>query len=368
MKKRNIMSYIAVAAFACSFAFITGCEGPMGPAGPAGAKGDKGDTGAQGPAGLDGTPGVAGNMICAACHNLAEKARVTDEYKTSQHAMGELYLSEGGQVSCAKCHSNEGFILTQHTQRDTVANGQIKTPTTIQCNTCHDFHMTLDQENEGPDYAVRTKDPVDLLMYRAAVPSTVVTIDLGDESNLCANCHQPRRVSPSLTLGVTDLISNYRGAHHGTQATTLKGLGAYEFVGTGTVPYPTTPSTHGRDASCVICHMGPKADSAKNHSWRPDVATCNATGCHSTNPLTSVDANTRQLNVKASLEELAGLLINKGLISATDSVTYQPGKFPAPYVGAMYNYLWIKDDKSMGVHNFPYVEALITNSKKALAL
>ena len=365
MKKRNILRYIAVAAFACGFAFIISCEGPMGPAGKTGATGPTGPQGPAGTNGTDGTPGVAGNMVCVACHNLAEKVRVTQEYDSSQHALGTLYLAEGGQKSCGKCHSNEGFILTQHTGRDTIATGEVKTPTTIQCNTCHDFHMTLDQVNEGPDYAVRTKDPVDLLMYRAATPSSVVTIDLGDESNLCANCHQPRTVAPSLSLTVTDLINNSRGAHHGTQSTTLKGIGAYEFAGAGTIPYPTTPSTHGREMSCVKCHFG--LDSAKNHSLKPQLATCNTTGCHITNPLVSVDENTRQLTVAASLGELAGKLIAKGLLK-TDSATYVSGKFPAPYVGALYNYLWIKDDKSMGVHNFPYVEALIANSKKALDL
>ena len=38
------------------------------------------------------------------------------------------------------------------------------------------------------------------------------------------------------------------------------------------------------------------------------------------------------------------------------------GTYPTDEVGALYNYEWLLDDRSAGVHNFDYTETLLANS------
>jgi hypothetical protein len=277
------------------------------------------------------------------------KQTIEEQYETSVHGTGELHLAEGGEGSCARCHSNEGFILTQRAGTDTVAEESILQPTRIQCMTCHDFHETLDQEGEGPDYALRTKKPVDLLMYRTI--DSLVTIDFANEGNLCANCHQPRRPAPDIALAATDslTIDSRYGPHYGIPAVALEGIGGYEIAGTDA--YPTTPFAHREDASCVKCHMN-----NFNHSFDPSLDACNT--CH--NSITDFDVNGTQTTISNLLANLQSELVAVNMLDGTDRPV--AGKYPVNRVGALYNYRFVKYDKSMGVHNPPYIEALLRNS------
>jgi hypothetical protein len=49
-----------------------------------------------------------------------------------------------------------------------------------------------------------------------------------------------------------------------------------------------------------------------------------------------------------------------GLLDANGSPVR--GKYPTDQVAAMYNYGWIVEDNSNGIHNFAYLEALLNNS------
>ncbi|HAW52127.1 MAG TPA: hypothetical protein DCX54_07350 [Flavobacteriales bacterium] len=340
--KLNKIFTIAISLGA--FALISSCKGPEGPAGPAGP------AGADGADGTDGTPGVAGNAVCMECHNATKNAAITAQWAASTHGLGEVAHSRGGSKSCAMCHSDQGFRETQYTGQDTMIDNS-GLPQAIQCGTCHDFHQSLDFENE-PNYALRTMGPVDLLMYRAADPGAdPVTLDLGDESNLCANCHQPRRVGPDLTADSAYVSSSHYGPHHGPQATSLAGLGASE-VGTG-YPAPGTGSTHVTSSTCVTCHMHDG-----EHTWEPSLTSCNTEACHN-GALTSVTDNTRQLAFATSMATLEAKLTTAGLLLDGHP---NPGTYPADQVGALYNYEWLVDDRSNGVHNFPYLERMLANS------
>lgn len=356
MKTKNIFQLLSLALAACAFALVTSCEGPQGPQGPPGADGTDGIDGING---TDGTDGVDGNAVCLECHNLATKTLVTNQYEESGHYMSHLmydgrtvYQYAGYRVDCGKCHSDQGFIETQYTHLDTLQE-DILGPQPIQCSTCHDFHSSLDFENE-PNVALRTDGPVDLLMYRADDPTAdPVTIDLGDYSNLCANCHQPRTVSPvDDGNGNAYISSSHYGPHHGPQSTTLSGLGAYE-IGTG-YPDPGTGSTHATSATCIMCHM-PNS----NHTFEPNVDGCNVSGCHG-GTITTVTDNDRQVTFRTNLDALKTALQTAGLLDANGSPVV--GTFGVDSVGAVYNYEWLVDDRSSGVHNFPYTEKMLENS------
>ena len=320
-------------------------------------KGDDGAAGARGPAGVDGTngtdgtPGTNGDAVCMECHNVTKKAEITAEWVTSTHGLGEVAHSRGGSKGCGMCHSDQGFRETQYTGQDTLADA-IGLPQAIQCGTCHDFHQSLDFTNER-NYALRTIAAVDLLMYRADDPlADPVTMDLGTGSNLCANCHQPRRVGPVSTDDSTRVTSSHYGPHHGPQSTSLAGLGAYE-VGSG-YPAPGTGSKHATDATCTACHMH-----SGEHTWKPGIDGCNTTDCHNGN-LTTVFENQRQKDFAAKMVTLEGKLKTAGLLDVDGHPAV--GTYPTDQVGALYNYEWLVDDRSNGVHNFPYLETMLDNS------
>jgi len=351
MRKYTFINCLMMAGLMIGFVFMTSCEGPQGPAGPAGPAGPQG---VQGPAGADGTPGVDGNEVCIACHNLDTKAEITGEYYLSQHAAGST-VARSTRNSCAPCHSNEGFIEVVNTGMDTTAAG-IPIPTAITCTTCHDFHETLDQTGEGPDYAIRAMDAVELLMYRAdGLPA--VEIDFENESNLCMNCHQPRHSWDGYAaVIVNDSIDQDDirfGPHHGTQANILAGLGGFEPA--GTVPYPDVMSTtHATGGACVACHMH-----EQNHEFEPSLDGCNTAECHD-GALDTFDVGGKQTEIVNLLAVLRTELETAGLIDVDgDLIT---GEFPADHVGALYNYLTIEDDRSDGIHNFGYTRALLQNS------
>jgi hypothetical protein len=343
MKNYKIISFLLIILAV----FTMSCEGPPGPPGA---------DGADGVDGTDGTDGVAGNAVCLTCHNLALKSAVTGDYSLSKHGTSGTFYSgsptvveyAGGRVSCAKCHSHEGFVQTVHTGLDTVA-ATIPLPQNIQCKTCHDFHATLDFDDDGPDYAIRTASAVNLLM------DDTKTIDFKNNSNLCANCHQPRTPGPvDDGAGNAMVTSKFYGPHHGPQSTVLEGIGGYEVA--GSIDYPASQSTHRKAASCTSCHMHASTEIGEGgHTWNVPFGAC--TTCHP--DATDFDVNGKQTEIRNLITELEQKLTSAGLLVDGSP---NPGSYPVDQVGALYNYETMKDDRSDGVHNYPYIVALLQNS------
>jgi hypothetical protein len=351
MRKYTFLNCLMMAGLMIGFAMMTSCEGPQGKQGDPGPQGPPGEQGIKGD---DGTPGVDGNAVCIACHNLETKALITEQYEMSVHAEANT-LSRGTSASCARCHGNEGFKIAIKAGVDVLAE-DLPYVTRISCETCHDFHETLDQTGEGPDYAMRTMEPVDLLMYRVdSLPSVVV--DYGTESNLCVNCHQPRRAWESYFAEVEndslDQTSTHFGGHHGPQGTDLAGIGGFKVA--GTVPYPAEMSTtHATGGGCVKCHMA-----NFNHEFEPSLDGCNTSDCHD-GGVSDFDFQGKQTEINNLMASLKDELITAGLLDADGEPIL--GRFPADHVGALYNYELILDDRSEGIHNFGYIRALLQNS------
>jgi len=122
---------------------------------------------------------------------------------------------------------------------------------------------------------------------------------------------------------------------------------------------------------CVTCHMakayGTQAGGhTMNTSYEyhgdevPNMAGCES--CHS--GIETFDINGLQTEVKTLLEELGAKLTDLELITDTGSVV--KGTYPSDQAGAIFNYKWIEEDRSYGVHNPKYVKALLKNSIEAL--
>ena len=130
----------------------------------------------------------------------------------------------------------------------------------------------------------------------------------------------------------------------------MAGIGGYEVAGTEAYPTPES-STHFKDATCVKCHMH-----NFNHTFEPRLDAC--AECH--DGITDFDFNGVQTTVNNLMTSLEGKLQTAGLLDASGTIVV--GTYPVDQAGALYNYEMISDDRSEGVHNPKYIEALLRNS------
>jgi len=313
----------------------------------------EGPEGLAGTDGQDGADGQDGNVTCLACHSGTALAEKQIQYAASIHKAGTNVAYAGGRASCAECHSSEGYI-EMHTMGSVAAN--IESPSAITCNTCHMIHTDF----EYTDYALRGNEPV-ALKYD---PSNV--LDLGDGSNVCLNCHQSRTAEPNLAKpgeATFSITSTHYGPHHGPQGNLFDGNGFAEVA--GPVAYPVAGSSpHREQASCITCHMGEYADGEGDHTWKASVASCN--DCHSTEDFNYGGIQTL---TQLRLDELRDILVDLGVIEWVEAdASYEPvvGTYPMVQAQAYFNWIGITEDRSLGVHNPKYVNALLTNTIEAL--
>jgi hypothetical protein len=317
-------------------------EGPMGLSGEDGVDGQ------------DGMDGQDGHVTCLACHSGNSIKTIQAQFAMSVHRSGINAVDyAGGRQACARCHSHEGFV--QFAELGNVL-GDITNPTAWKCNTCHGIHESF----ETSDYALRLTAPV------TANFNTQVKMDLLGNNNLCANCHQSRAAEPLIaTPGATTfrVTSAHYGPHYSTQANIVAGMGLAEIQ--GSVAYPQAGSNYHLTAqsSCNGCHMDDYANRTGGHTWNPNLNSCKE--CHATD---NFNFGGRQTDVAAKLKEINKKLIEFGVLEGNDEVGYTPvvGTHPIILVRAYFNYKAIKEDRSLGVHNPRYVNALLQNTLEAL--
>ena len=313
-----------------------GCEGDAGPAGPAGA---------------DGSDGVNGNSltVCLDCHTDASFLQLGLEYVQSGHNLGQFVGYAGGRESCARCHSKQGFV--QFAVNGAV-DGDISDPAAIDCATCHVVHPQV--------FALRLTGPVNL------ISDPTYMLDFGNNSNLCANCHQTRRAEPNMDAPADSfaITSTHYGPHHGPQANVLEGVGFAEIA--GSAAYPTTSLHLSQGATCVTCHMYDYDDNEGGHTWAPALAACN--GCHIRQNV-DFDHGGFQTETQEKLDTLRDLLVSLGVVEyVEEDQEYEPvvGTYPMVQAQAFFNWNGLEEDRSLGVHNPDYFDVLLDNSIEAL--
>jgi len=352
-------------AGAALLAFVlAGCEGPTGPAGPAGADGAVGPAGPAGPQGPAGPAGEDANQNCTQCHtNNTELYARELQYKASFHYTGGDF--ERSTTSCAPCHTNEGFLERIATGSETTAE-DIENPTPPNCRTCHQIHTTY----TDADYAFTATDPVDLWLLPGE------SVDFG-KGNLCAQCHQARPIDdgyPVLGGDPITVTGTRYGTHHSPVAETMGGVGLFDFAGN----VAGGPFRHGEsDVGCPTCHMAqPFGAQAGGHtmamtyeyhgSEEDNVAGCMTSGCHSAGSVEDFDKFGDQTEVQSRLDALATLLRAKGIMAAAPSTSSVPGTYPADVAAAFINFQTINEDKSLGIHNPPYILGILQGSIDAM--
>jgi hypothetical protein len=97
----------------------------------------------------------------------------------------------------------------------------------------------------------------------------------------------------------------------------------------------------------------------------PLIGGCNVQECHY-GAVEDFNYNYAQVEVEALLDDLLAELQARGLISSSGSVVR--GTYPEAEAGAIFNYKFVKEDRSHGIHNTQYAKALLYSSLAELGV
>ncbi len=319
--------------------------------------------------------------VCMQCHDAPPHHVNGRQWVNSPHdsAYAALQKSESlvnsGSYGCAKCHNGTGF-------KDFV-NGALQeinyAPMKLTCAACHD-PMDASLPHQLRTISADTLANGLTIANYIADPSTNV-------GQLCMNCHKARR---NANATVAAGWKPYFGPHEGPQTDMFLGENGYQFGDSSIAGLNT--HTQLSDA-CVTCHMSTDTVDAKatnllgGHTWlmsgndSAGVATDNTTACQSCHgPITDFDqipapydyagiANGGpmpgvQSEVQALLTKLASFFPDS-VIANPSSPTVGKSLSKAQ-LGALYDYLFVSKDRSMGIHNAKYTFALLTRAISTL--
>jgi hypothetical protein len=195
-------------------------------------------------------------------------------------------------------------------------------------------------------------------------------------------CHKSRKDVTNYIGAATNLTSANWGPHQGPQADIYSGKGGFHYAGK---EYGNS-SHQGFTNGCVDCHMPRVASNAGvgNHSFYPELSTCQAAGCHTT--AKSFDVGGGQSAMKGGIQELRVALNALGWLTRSPAAPYEEltaealedqqygedkvrpgamGLLPEE-AGALYNYLLLARGSGGGAHNPIYVRQLIFDSVEAV--
>jgi hypothetical protein len=286
---------------------------------------------------------------CAYCHDDGHYHVFPDQWNTSVHASKtHMYNSNYAGGSCAACHNGQGFIDWSKGKAQTVQEVYA-----ITCATCHDPHDVTNL------HQVR--------IFNDVLGNGVAT-DEGGLGRLCMNCHKSRRNAEEYVADTTN-VSHF-GPHHGPQADMLYATN----VITWGQSLPSSPHLSGLTSSCVDCHMSPEfvdkgthTPYAGGHTFSmvfPDL-TDNVAACGPCHGNVGTEFSEKkyyingdadhdgdgveeglQIEIEGLLHELALLLPPMG-----DPAIVVDTNYVITQREAAYNYFFVEEDRSGGIHN-----------------
>jgi len=310
----------------------------------------------EGPQGPPGSNGVDANATCRQCHNSSDSFVVkTFQYNASQHAMGSLTYENFN--TCAPCHTSQGFIEVIASGADTTS-ATINDPAPINCRTCHNIHSTYTSSDwklkTTASYTLRI-DPAITMNFQAD----------GGAGNLCGRCHQAMKSSPWIAnpTGTDSILisSSYWGPHASGQSLIQGAVGAFTF-GTSY----QWGNVHRTKASCITCHGANAVGNITgghtlwivNEKEGDNLTGCNTgTDCHGGSMTISI-MQTKMSVVAIKIQTLKEKLIAKNLINPETNAVVT-GKHTQKQMAVVWNYLLVNSDRSMGIHNYSYVNDIL---------
>ena len=346
-----------------------------------------------------------GKSLCLDCHGPTPAHNIQWARAGYDHSVhkngGHAFYSNGDE--CQKCHTHEGFVQYGGKNVKIDPKSYIKTPSQPACFTCHAPH-------ERGDMSLRIAHAVKL--------GNGKKFDMG-KGNLCAFCHQVRgKVTEIVKAMPAEELKGYWGAHHGPQADMLIGNGAFEYP--GKTYYSSVHSTLTKN-SCIECHMSyPQARFSMtpamgghgfeivdevNHQPKLNTSGCLGS-CHEKinqkiikNQDTPVDTfwwhqteavfdykakadfdNDGSVEfLQAEIEGLLNLFVNNkgtGYLQRGELPMYKKDgnwnwtkskiERPLKEVAALYNYKFVVEDRSRGIHNAPYAIQILYDTIETL--
>ena len=298
-------------------------------------------------------------MTCKECHN--DTALITSKkyaWQQTTKATGTAFVEEGGNKSCAFCHSGAAFsdAIVAGKNFSQLESGDMN-PTHQDCRTCHQIHTTY----TSADWALETNAAVTTVVSQA-------TFD-GGAGNLCANCHQARRYMSNFaskdasgTVIPDKFTPTARfNTHYSVQVDSLMGTVDVN-APLGVDGKPGAHYSMVKD-TCVGCHMG----DARNHGFEPQLAACQT--CHA--DAESTDVNGAVTAFEEKVKQLHDALVAKGLMNDDGSNVLKNADGSAVQLdpaqaAALFTYHLIEEDGSNSVHNPNYYNALVDAALKAL--
>ncbi len=285
------------------------------------------------------------------------------EWANSIHASGNYidYTNRGGS-DCTKCHNEEGYLSFLET--GTLPDVPFESVSAIGCFTCHNPHET---------------GTLELRQTEAVMLIDGVMFDHGT-ANQCAACHQSRYDPADIVADIS--VNNRFGPHHGNQGDMIQGTNGYEFPGES-YEFPLSPHANQVTNACIGCHMGDPQTHVGyklgGHSFNMTIEgsdetlvdICAASSCHGEDVeeydfLADEDYDLDgeiegyQTEILGMLDSLAILLEGQGVLEDGTPVSTT---IADPHVaGALYNWVFVEEDRSEGIHNFNYARSLLEAS------
>jgi hypothetical protein len=301
---------------------------------------------------------------CSVCHDAPSHHIKSTEWYNSAHAVTTRDPSGAGRDACVGCHTNNGFIgrMTGATTVDT-------TYAPIMCQTCHEPHGETTPSTAT--HLIRNMDTLKL--------ADGTQVAGAGEGALCMQCHQAR--VDAATYAPTTAGSAHFGPHEGPQADMIEGANGY------TYGQDLPSSAHGDVVpdTCVTCHMQTVATTDPgflhvgghtfNASYTPAgsstpedlVGACQ--GCHGKEissfnfRLFDYDGDGKidgvQTEVQHLLDQLSAMLPPVGDPKTSLNID---NTWTQPQLEAAYNWLFVTNDGSKGIHNTAYTVGLLKAS------
>jgi len=298
---------------------------------------------------------------CSQCHDEPTHHIKTATWSKSVHAV--TTTDPAGNASCVGCHTGTGFIARM--------NGATTITETsyhpIDCYTCHEPHGVTAPTTAT--HLIRNMSSVTL------ADGTQVTN--AGEGILCMQCHQSRMKASAVD---TTAGSAHFGPHEGPQADMLEGVNGYTYGQT----LPSSAHQWVTTNTCIDCHMqtvastDPAFMNAGDHTFSttytpatgaPEdlVAACQV--CHGQEvttfnfPTYDFDNTGTVQGVQTEVQDLLNTLStmlppnNNVKTSLTIDSTWTKQQLEAAY-----NWLFVTNDGSKGIHNTLYAVGLLKAS------
>jgi predicted CXXCH cytochrome family protein len=305
------------------------CESCHGPSGSHGLTGNKAD---------NRTAISYTAYQCRQCHDAPDHHPEFQEYDNAAHStsmtsgLNTESMNRGNATNtmsdCARCHTANGHVEV-HIKGAQFSSAPYANPAAVTCIACHDPHA-----NNNP---AQLRKPV-------------------NES--CIDCHSIRP-------------SGHSGLHSSHQGPMIKGEGGAELPG-----YTYRSSAHSAiDSRCVQCHMAAPEEQYKDklggHTFKvmydndtPDDVSddvINQTGCIEchTGGVALQSMHETQDEIRALLDELKSYL----KLRADGRPLFQMDpSLSTTEADLHYNWYFVTNDNSFGVHNYLYSKDLLTAS------